>query len=80
MVHVVLGYSVLIGNELFDRVFLSLLKAAAEKLNVFVLNALLKDEVCTAVEAHCEEVVVASWVLDAVVDHLNQHRGIVAEP
>ena len=31
------------------------------------------------IEAHSEEVVVARWVLDTVVDHLNEHPGIVAE-
>ena len=79
LVHVVLSDSVLVSDELFHRVFFGLLKAAAVELYVLVLNTLLEDQVGAPVEAHREEVMIARWVLDAVVDHLDQHRWIVSE-
>ena len=48
-IHVELGKFEFIGNKLFYTVLISLLKKALVKLNDFVLNTLLEDQMSTAI-------------------------------
>lgn len=73
----------LVRDKFFHRVLLSLLESTLIELYRFVFYALLKDEVCTSINAHGEQVMITTMkvmtskaklllgIFDAVIDHLD---------